>query len=218
MPRPGMPRPTMTPGTDPAPSGTGSSTRGTGPRNVFATEAQRASASRFGLVLFLITLAMLFGAVMVLLLVLRLDDALWPETMPPLPWQIWLSTAVLVLESAVLVRCCRAETAQQAKGVLWMALVLAVVFLGSQVWAWCTWYGAGSAMPGQVLVTSGFYVVTGVHAAHVLGGLVPLGMLVWFATGDVWADRQRSQVRLTSWYWHFLDVVWVLLVVLLLLQ
>ena len=74
-----------------------------GLRGVYANETQRAAANRIGLGLLCIVAGMLFCGVILLLVVLRFDDdGSWPEHLPPLPWQIWLSTALLVLESAVL--------------------------------------------------------------------------------------------------------------------
>ena len=99
-----MPRPTM-----PAPTDDDRA----GARDVFASESDRAAASRFGVGLFLITLSMLFGAVMLLLIALRWDGAFRLEDMPPLPWQVWLSrrNSVTAHRSAVLLatRECRTD-------------------------------------------------------------------------------------------------------------
>jgi cytochrome c oxidase subunit 3 len=53
-----------------------------------------------------------------------------------------------------------------------------------------------------------FYLLTGFHGLHVAGGLVLLGLL----TRDVVSDatvRSTEHIRIGSWYWHFVDVVWI---------
>ena len=188
-----------------------------GARDVYANEAQRSAAGRLGLWLLCLVLAMLFGAVILLLLILRFDGNTWPEHLPPLPWQVWLSTGLLLLESVVLMATVKAKSTRGVKTLLCWAMVVAVAFLASQVWAWVVWHDAVIGVEARRLALTSLYVVTGVHMAHVLGGLLPLGMLSRHAVGQAWNERRRAQLRLTANYWHFLDAVWIVLVVTLLI-
>jgi len=187
-----------------------------GARDVYANEAQRSAAGRLGLWLLFLVLAMLFGAVILLLLILRFDGKAWPEHLPPLPWQVWLSTGLLLFESFVLMAAVKAKSTGGVKTLLRWAMVIAVAFMASQAWAWVVWHDAVVGIEARRLALTSLYVVTGVHMAHVLGGLVPLGMLSRHAVGESWNKRRRAQLRLTATYWHFLDAVWVVLVVTLL--
>jgi cytochrome c oxidase subunit 3 len=185
-----------------------------GLRDVFDSETQRQAASRFGLGILCLVLSMLFGAVVVLLLILRWNGDDWPTDLPPLPWQVWLSTAILLGESVVLVQAQRVSSPKAVRRAIWLSLVLAIAFMISQAWAWIAWHDAVQGLHGREIATAGLYVVSGVHIAHVLGGLVPLGMLLWYV--GAWGDRQRNLLRLSAAYWHFLDGVWIVLVVTLL--
>ena len=61
-------------------------------------------------------------------------------------------------------------------------------------------------------ITSGtfwsfYYTAAGLHAAHVLGGVVIMG----FVAADAWRNRELHRVELIGIYWHFVDIVWIFL-------
>ena len=56
-----------------------------------------------------------------------------------------------------------------------------------------------------------FYVLTALHAAHVIGGLIPLIVVYIKARRGRYSRNFHPGVRYVTAYWHFLDVVWVLL-------
>ena len=68
----------------------------------------------------------------------------------------------------------------------------------------------------QRFLLTAFYVLTGMHAVHVIGGLVPLVVITRraFAGRD---DPQHAGVIYTAMYWHFLDAVWLVLFVTMLI-
>ena len=53
-----------------------------------------------------------------------------------------------------------------------------------------------------------FYAMTGLHAVHVLGGLVPLVMVTVAAFQGMYGRKRHAAVRYTAIYWHFLAAVW----------
>ena len=88
--------------------------------------------------------------------------------------------------------------------------VAAVAFLVGQLLAWQQLSAAGyfvAANPANCF----FYLITGVHGLHLLGGLVALGR----TTAKVWRGVEMDQVRLSvelcAIYWHFLLLVWLVL-------
>jgi cytochrome c oxidase subunit 3 len=64
-----------------------------------------------------------------------------------------------------------------------------------------------------------FYILTGIHAVHVLGGIIALSSVllrVWYPTrNENLILKRRTVAQVVGWYWHFMDGVWVLLFVLL---
>lgn len=119
---------------------------------------------------------------------------------PPLPWQLWLSTAMLTLSSAALALAQR--PAWRRAGLL-TAAALAVAFVAAQLWVWQQLLAQqylASANPGNGF----FYLLTGMHALHVLGGLLALG---WVVT----QKENAVALQLCARYWHLLLALWLVL-------
>lgn len=185
-------------------------------RQIFQTARDRAGANRFGLWLFLTALCVLFVAALLAMLAIRLETDDWPTDLPPLPGLIWLSTGLLLASTAMVQMAawrCRRDRHGAARGLLVVALALAVAFLIVQSMAWLDWVGAFHDADMHRMAQSGFLILTGLHAAHVLGGLIPLSLVVWYAVvrGTVTSSLENMAV-----YWHFLDAVWIVLVLFML--
>ena len=56
-----------------------------------------------------------------------------------------------------------------------------------------------------------YFTLTGYHGAHVFGGVVMLGVVLYRATVGQFSPRHHDAVEATSLYWHFVDIVWILL-------
>jgi cytochrome c oxidase subunit 3 len=165
--------------------------------------------------LFLVSLSILFAASLVGYLVVRQRAARWvPEGTPPLPWGLWLSTLVLVISSGTMhgaLLAIRGGRQQPATRALAATLALGILFLLTQVWNWWRMVAVDAVLPTGSLYGFTFYVLTVLHALHVVGGLVPLALTTAKSSRGAysWADFQG--VRLTGMYWHFLGVVWLVL-------
>jgi cytochrome c oxidase subunit III len=99
---------------------------------------------------------------------------------------------------------------RQLKIGLAATILLGAVFLGGQVLEYLELAGEG------LIVQSGtfggvFYALTGTHGAHVLGGLVTLCLVGWRAMKGQFDQQRHVAVEVTAIYWHFVDVVWVVL-------
>ncbi len=186
-----------------------------GARGVFEHPEDRVRAGSLGLLLLLITLGMLFGALALLYVAVRLDTDAWPSDLPSIPWQTWVSTAVLLAISVLLAEAVSADRRGSQSGVtigLITSGLLALVFLALQVWAGAVWWWAAPEQGSHVALT-GFWVLSGVHVAHVLGGLIPLAILIGYALTRCWTTARRGLLAHTAIYWHFLDAVWILLLI-----
>jgi cytochrome c oxidase subunit 3 len=58
-----------------------------------------------------------------------------------------------------------------------------------------------------------FYTLTGFHGAHVIGGLVGLAVILARGIGGQFSRRHHVAVEAVHYYWHFVDVVWIVLVI-----
>jgi cytochrome c oxidase subunit III len=107
-----------------------------------------------------------------------------PANAPPvvtrLPWQVWMSTLLLALSSGTLEWAryvLRRGRALEYLAMMRLTLVFGVAFVAMQALAWWQLAGQGVQVEGNPR-GSAFFVFSGLHAAHVLGGLISLGLVV----------------------------------------
>ena len=168
----------------------------------------------FGMWLFLVALFMLFAAIMVGYLIIRLGSSQSP---PPhsihLPRLLWLSTALVIAVSYALTRALyfvRHERQSDFRRWLWLSFFLAIGFIAVQIPAMIELLSAHRRLHQQGLFLYGlvFFLIL-VHAAHVLGGIVTMLRLMYVAGHGNFDHEHYQPVRLTAMYWHFLDLVWI---------
>ncbi len=134
------------------------------------------------------------------------------------PQILWVNTGLLILASVFFQR---AKTAAQRgeEGGVRVSLVLAGVFtfsfLAGQLWAWQQIHDQGLFLTSNP-ANAFFYVLTGLHALHIIGGL-----WVWAkSTAKIWSGVELYKVRLSvelcTLYWHFLLLLWLIMFYLLL--
>lgn len=139
----------------------------------------------------------------------------WAST--PKPGILWLNTAVLLISSLALDRSRRAlRASDRDRFNFWWtaATALGVVFLLGQAYAWRRLAESGvyvAANPSS----SFFYVLTAAHGVHLVGGLAAL---IWVGVETRrlrLGPARRTAIDVTAVFWHFLDGLWVYLMVLL---
>ena len=169
------------------------------------------SPRRLAMRLFLVSLGILFGASLIGYLVIRWRADQWPPPgTPELPPGLWASTAVLAVLSALLVVAVRSARAAETVALgrqLAAATALAVAFLAAQTGNWVG-MAAGAVVPRESLFLFAFYVLTFLHALHVLAGVVPLVLVTLRARNGRYVDDPEP-VELVASYWHFLGVAWL---------
>ena len=131
----------------------------------------------------------------------------------PVPRLLWFNTGVLVLSSVALHWAYLAARRNDIDGVivgLCGGAASAVTFLVGQLLAWRQLSVAGYFVASNP-ANSFFYLITAAHGLHLMGGLVALGR----TTAKVWRGVEMVQVRLSvelcAIYWHFLLLVWLVL-------
>ncbi len=165
--------------------------------------------ARLAVWIVLATVIMLFAAFSSALLIRRTAADWLPIALPPV---LWLNTALIVAASLTLER---AKAAEGKRTVRWLlaAAVLSLLFLGGQLAAWQALVRQGVYVPTNPH-SSFFYILTGLHGLHLLGGLAFLGWAAVRAVGGP-ALRQavsiRESVSLCATYWHFLGGLWIYL-------
>jgi len=161
--------------------------------------------------LLLVSLGILFGAGLIGFLVIRWRADQWPPPgTPGLPAGLWVSTAILTVLSTLLVVAVRSARADQTAALvrqLTAATALGIAFLAAQVGNWMV-MAAGAVVPRQSLFLFAFYVLTFLHALHVLAGVVPLVLATLRARQGSYIGNAEP-VELVASYWHFLGAAWL---------
>jgi cytochrome c oxidase subunit 3 len=156
----------------------------------------------------------LFAAFLVAYLLLRKNASTWPPPGAPLPPKgLWISTLVLLASSATFVLAGRAGRASDARALrrwLGFTLFLGILFLVVQGILWREVFASGRFTFSDAYGTI-FYSLTGLHGAHVIGGLVFLTRTTMRARCDASGPKTRLALALCSTYWHFMDGIWLVL-------
>lgn len=134
-----------------------------------------------------------------------------------LPVQVWISTVILLASSGTYhLGWKRVDAAdlEAAKRWFMVTTVLGAAFISSQLLAWLELRSQGLYMSGNPYAGF-FYILTGVHAVHVLGGIIALGTVllrVWYPTRDEnKVLKTHTVAQVVGWYWHLMDGVWLVL-------
>ncbi len=177
-------------------------------------------AGTMGMWIFLTSLAILFAASMVGYLVVRSRFEQWPpEGMPPLPAGLWASTIVIMLSSLsiqIAYHCVRADKQGGLIATMLITTLLGVVFLFTQGLNWA-WLIAINEKVNSGLYMSTFYLLTALHALHVIGGLIYLGYVTARSFTGTYHSAFHPGVKYAVMYWHFLGVVWLVMFVMIFL-
>lgn len=186
-----------------------------------------AGTHALGMWLFLAALAVLFVGGMLAYIIVRITGTIErihpltgdiiPATAPPLhtigiPPVLWLSTAAILISSYTIHRALDNvihERQDRFRQALITTLLLAVPFFLAQGAGLATLLGQ-AAEGGTALQYAVFFLII-VHALHVVGGLVPLIVITRLAHKGRYDHEYHSPVRSLAMYWHFLDVVWLLM-------
>lgn len=168
----------------------------------------------------LLVVLMTFGGLIGAYIVIATNQAI--EWTPfELPYQIWLSTAI-ILVSSVTYEFARLSVLRdrypQVRRYLVATTALGGFFIASQLVVWLELVSRGFYMRGNPYAGF-FYILTAAHAIHVLGGVIALGSILlrsWYPTSsNAEFEYRRNLATSVGWYWHFMGVLWVALFILL---
>ena len=178
--------------------------------DLYAGGASSELAKKLALRVFLAVVAVLF-----MLLLVAYGGRMAYEDWRPAPQVrlLWANTFVLILSSVAL-QWAQYSVRRRKLDAMRVGLLVAgaftVVFLFGQVLAWRQ---LGAMVHFEVTnpAIAFFYLITGLHWLHLLGGLVAWGRTVARVWGEFDVPRMRQSVELCTVYWHFLLLVWLVL-------
>lgn len=187
------------------------------PADLEAGSALGVPPARLGLWILLAVITSLFG-LFISAYWMRMGHAHGDWNRLAVPRLLWLNTAMLILSSAAMQWARGAATkgpADRVRVALIAGGVLALAFLAGQLLAWRQLSASGYFMASGP-ASAFFYLLTGVHGLHLLGGLLVWGKTVVRMAHGVELIDLRLSVELCTVYWHYLLLVWLVLFAVLL--
>lgn len=136
-----------------------------------------------------------------------------------LPQLFWYSTVVILLSSVMMYLAKKAFVQREMKkyrSLLLATLILGVLFIVFQLLGFRQLYAQDITLTKNVSF-SFMFVIVGLHAAHVIGGLIALIVLYAKAFSKKTRIYNSVPVELVSTYWHFVDVLWIYLLIFLIM-
>ena len=179
--------------------------------------ATQLRSNRLGLWLFMFSEMFLFGALFAARFVL------WGNTRPDLSQEIGLlATGILLLSSFFMYRsevgAAHGDRTRFLRSALLAALMGTIFFVMVVVMEWNVFglsgelFGIelfGHLKPSDGVYGGVFYAMTGMHALHVLSGIVLILIIWWNGRRGFFTPERHWGVEATAIYWHYVDVVWV---------
>lgn len=173
----------------------------------------------FGLWLGIGSIAMMFAAFTSAYIV-RQGQGNWLEFR--LPEWFFISTLIILLSSLTIHLAYKHflnGNTRQYKQLYLITFILGLGFVVTQYLGWTAMHQGGVELTGNPS-GSFVYVISGVHALHVLGGLAALavGVLQLFVLPHVVSRKRKTRFKMMVQYWHFVDILWIYLVLFFMFQ
>lgn len=184
---------------------------------------------KLGMWLFLLMDGLSFATILIGTAYLRTNGAPWPQAGAVLNVPLTaINTIILMFSSLTMMLALQAVRADDQKALkrnLWLTLILGATFLGIQAYEYFHFI-VGSEHLKQVLAAAGlggdffrpgtsiyagcFYGATGYHGLHVLSGLIFMIYVLAGAHKGRWSSDNNVRVETLTLYWHFVDLMWML--------
>jgi cytochrome c oxidase subunit 3 len=189
---------------------------------------QQKEASTLGMWVFLLTEVLFFGGLFCTYCVYRMSypAAFTAGSVKLLVWAGTTNTFVLITSSLTMALAVRAaQTGDRRPLLIFLVLtmLLGCVFLGIKGFEYYKeWQehhvpGAGFefeeaqyAQQAQIFFSL-YFMMTGVHALHMIIGLGIMSVMLWWAWGGLLTPEYHSPIEISGLYWHFVDIIWIFL-------
>lgn len=172
--------------------------------------------AKLGIWLFLSSEVMLFGALFSSYILLRLGAVTWPHGYEHLNIPLGtINTAVLITSSVTMVMAWASLMSKdfaKYRRYLGATILLALVFLVIKGFEYAAKFEHG-LYPSTSTYFGIYFTLTGLHALHIVGGIV-VNAYFWGPGSKMWKtdpDRFTHRIEVAGLYWHFVDIVWIFL-------
>lgn len=188
---------------------------------------QQTEVAALGMWVFLVTELLFFGGLFATYLVYRYSypDAFTAGSRELVVWAGTANTAVLITSSLTMALAVQAaQLARRRSLMIFLVLTMALgcVFLGIKAFEYYTEY-LQHHIPGLTFQFEGeqsrhaqiffslYFMMTGLHAVHMVIGLGIMAVMLWWSYRGVITEEYSNPIEVSGLYWHFVDIVWIFL-------
>jgi len=166
-----------------------------------------------GVMIWLSSEVMFFSSLFAAFFTIRAHASVWPPVGTKLDTiQSGIFTAILVASSFTMQKAVFDQERgdrRTAKMFIVITIIMGAAFDGNQFYEWVTLSHNPATDPTHTAFVSLFYIMTGIHGLHVFLGLVAMVFLLGRLKGPKGDPGETPVFQGVSYYWHFVDIVWV---------
>ena len=176
------------------------------------TQKEDQFTSYFGMLIALGSFSMLFVALLASYGILRSRSAIWMSyTIGTIPlFLAWVNTVVILISSITLFMASKANERENkilTLNQIYTTIIIGLVFLSLQIILWNMLINDGFTITSHQ-AGSVFYMLSGLHGLHILGGLISL---IWLIFKIRVNNLILKPMRLVSMFWHYLTLIWIVI-------
>ena len=176
------------------------------------TQKEDQFTSYFGMLIALGSFSMLFIALLASYGILRVRSGIWmSNTIETMPLTLaWVNTIVILISSITLFMASKANERENkivTLNQIYTTIIIGLVFLSLQIILWNLLIYDGFTIKSHQ-AGSVFYMLSGLHGLHILGGIISL---IWLVFKIRVNNLILKPMRLVSMFWHYLTIVWVVI-------
>ncbi len=172
--------------------------------------------AKFGIWLFLASEVMLFGALFSSYILLRTGSLSWPIQSEFLNVPIGALNSVILLTSSIFIirawAALKADDFAKYKKFMWLTIAFAFIFLGFKAYEYAQHF-IHHEYPSKSVFLALYFLLTGLHALHIIGGIIANLYYVGYGS-RLWPAQKQwfiNRVEVAGLYWHFVDLMWIFL-------
>jgi cytochrome c oxidase subunit 3/cytochrome o ubiquinol oxidase subunit 3 len=172
------------------------------------------SNTKLAMWLFLGSECLLFGGLISTYMLYRnrQSDQLGPDQLWDIPFTSATSFVLLMSSLTMVLAVSAAKRKDEPRAKMWLTVtaLLGALFISGQVYEFTVFYREGLGYTTS-LFSSSFYTLTGFHGVHVAVGIIMLGALVAMLAKGRLVGEKHETIEMIGLYWHFVDVVWIVI-------
>jgi cytochrome c oxidase subunit 3/cytochrome o ubiquinol oxidase subunit 3 len=171
------------------------------------------SAAQWGMASFLVSEVAFFSTLIVAYVTFLGRDTVGPAPTQALSLKLAFGTTLCLVASSFFIHLAEGALRRGSTAIfklLWaLTIALGIAFLAGTAYEWHDLITRQGLTISRNLFGTTFYTLVGFHGLHVTAGIIAMSIILLLSLRGAVTKEHNTGVQLVSWYWHFVDVVWI---------